>query len=289
MTVINKLLSKAATVAMAAITPTNWMSGVPIKLIRKEQLVSASEGDCNSDRLDRLPVYTLTFEIPTGHQFSGRAQPFEDVRIDMGEVVKMVIPNYKPKSYSMSALRKSQNEFDLTVKIYPNGRASGHLHRLNIGDTTHAFGMRNISRVRTPGSFFGGVAYGVAITEILPVARAELEKGDSSKVVVLWASRTREDVFWKDQIKELEEKYGAERFEMVYIFSREEEVEEENVLYGRINADVLKEVFGTRLGLEQEDAKFLVIGTKPMMRMTEGLLGEIGFPFPHHALFVSSL
>jgi len=77
---------------MAAITPTNWMSGVPIKLIRKEQLVSASEGDCNSDRLDRLPVYTLTFEIPTGHQFSGRAQPFEDVRIDMGEVVKMVIP-----------------------------------------------------------------------------------------------------------------------------------------------------------------------------------------------------
>lgn len=283
---------------MAAITPTNWMAGVPTKLIRKEQLVSSSEGDCNSDRLDRLPVYTLTFEIPSGHEFSGRAQPFEDVRIDMGEVVKMVIPNYKPKSYSMSALRKSQKEFDLTVKIYPNGRASGHLHRLKIGDTTQAFGMRNVSRVRNPGPFFGGIAYGVAITEILPVARAELEKGDSSKVVVLWASRTREDLFWKDQIKELEERYGAERFEMVYIFSREEEeVEEKNVLYGRINADVLREVFETRLlakgteekGLEQDDARFLVIGTKPMMRMTEGLLGEIGFPFPKNALFVSNL
>lgn len=220
------------------------MSGVPIQLIRKEMLVSASEGDS----LDRLPVYTLTFEIPSGSQFTGRAQPFEDVRIDMGEVVKMVIPNYKPKSYSMSALRASDKEFDLTVKMYPNGRASGHLDRLQIGDTTHAFGMRNLTRMRNPGSFFGGIAYGVGITEILPVARAELEKGDSTKVVVLWAGRTRMDLFWKDQIKELEERYGKERFEMVYIFSREkEEVEEERVLYGRINTDVLREVFETRL------------------------------------------
>jgi len=264
------------------------MSGVPIQLIRKEMLVSASEGDS----LDRLPVYTLTFEIPSGSQFTGRAQPFEDVRIDMGEVVKMVIPNYKPKSYSMSALRASDKEFDLTVKMYPNGRASGHLDRLQIGDTTYAFGMRNLTRMRNPGSFFGGIAYGVGITEILPVARAELEKGDSTKVVVLWAGRTRMDLFWKDQIKELEERYGKERFEMVYIFSREkEEVEEERVLYGRINTDVLREVFETRLleceGLKQEDARFLVIGTKPMMRMTEGLLGDIGYPFPSHALFVS--
>mmetsp|Transcript_12921 Transcript_12921/g.15158 ORF Transcript_12921/g.15158 Transcript_12921/m.15158 type:complete len:279 (+) Transcript_12921:166-1002(+) len=266
------------------------MTGVPIQLIRKELLVSASEG---GDTLDRLPVYTLTFEIPSGGEFTGRAQPFEDVRIDMGEVVKMVIPNYKPKSYSMSALRASEHEFDLTVKMYPNGRASGHLNRLQIGDTTHAFGMRNLTRVRNPGSFFGGIAYGVGITEILPVARAELEKGDgsSTKVVVLWAGRTRMDLFWKDQIKEMEERYGKERFEIVYIFSREEEeVEEERVLYGRINKDVLRDVFETRLlgceGLTQEDARFLVIGTKPMMRMTEGLLGDIGYPFPPHALFV---
>eukprot|EP00555_Chaetoceros_dichaeta_P001419 CAMPEP_0198277088 /NCGR_PEP_ID=MMETSP1447-20131203/65663_1 /TAXON_ID=420782 /ORGANISM="Chaetoceros dichaeta, Strain CCMP1751" /LENGTH=361 /DNA_ID=CAMNT_0043972083 /DNA_START=136 /DNA_END=1222 /DNA_ORIENTATION=- len=349
------------------------MTGVPIQLIRKELLVSASEG---GDTLDRLPVYTLTFEIPSGSEFTGRAQPFEDVRIDMGEVVKMVIPNYKPKSYSMSALRASEHEFDLTIKMYPNGRASGHLNRLQIGDTTHAFGMRNLTRVRNPGSFFGGIAYGVGITEILPVARAELEKGDgsstkvvvlwagrtrmdlfwndqikemeetwgkerfeivymfsreeryanltrirnpgsffggiaygvgiteilpvaraelekgdSTKVVVLWAGRTRMDLFWKDQIKEMEERYGKERFEIVYIFSREEEeVEEERVLYGRINKDVLRDVFETRLlgceGLTQEDARFLVIGTKPMMRMTEGLLGDIGYPFPPHALFV---
>jgi len=283
-------------IILSSMSASNWMAGVPTKLIRKELLVSASEGDS----LDRLPVYTLTFEIPRGYEFGGRAQPLEDVRIDMGEVVKMVIPNYKPKSYSMSALRESQNEFDLTIKIYPNGRASGHLHRLQIGETTQAFGMRNISRVRNPGRFFGGIAYGVAITEILPVARAELEKGDSSRVVVLWASRTKKDLLWKDQILELEEQYGRERFQMVYIFSREvedSEDDEECVLHGRINADVLKKVFEPRLlaksvdgdDLERKDAKFLAIGTKPMMRMTEGLLAEIGFPLPQHALFTSRM
>jgi len=239
----------------------------------------------SEDGPDRLPVYTLTFEIPRGHEFSGRAQPLEKVRIDMGEVVKMVIPNYKPKSYSMSALRESENEFDITLKIYPNGRASGYLDRLQIGDTIHSFGIINSSRVRKQGKFFGGVAYGVAITEILPVARAELEKGDADKVVILWASRTMADTFWLDQIAELEEQY-KNKFEMVYILSRETQT---GVLHGRIDPSVLKEVFETRLNkvveLERDDARFLVIGTKPMMRMTESMFLQIGFPWSRHALF----
>ena len=38
------------------------------------------------------------------------------VRIDHGDVVKVIIPDYKPKSYSMSC--KRANEFDITVKVY---------------------------------------------------------------------------------------------------------------------------------------------------------------------------
>lgn len=284
------LLQKAAALAAAVTTsapafPSPW-AGVPTKLIRKTLLVERG--------VDRLPVYTLTFEIPRGHSFSGRAQPLENVRIDFGEVVKMVIPNYKPKSYSMSALRESENEFDVTLKIYPNGRASGHLDRLQIGESVHAFGLKN-SKVRNPGKFFGGIAYGVGITEILPVARFELEKGDAERVVVFWASRTLADTFWHDQIKELKEKY-KEKFEIVYIFSREktETTEQTHLptgaLHGRIDSSVLKQVFEPRLcltetsKLERHEARFLVIGTKAMMRMTEAMLSEIGFPFHKHAL-----
>ena len=70
------------------------------------------------------------------------------VRLDMGDVVKMVIPNYKPKSYSISALRR--DEFDVTLKVYPDGRASGFLDRLTVGDQVQSFGM-SAGRLYNPG------------------------------------------------------------------------------------------------------------------------------------------
>lgn len=266
--------------------------GKPTKLIRKTLLVS-------EDGLNRLPVYTLTFEIPRNVTYFGIAKPLEHIRIEYGEVVKMVIPGYKPKSYSVSALRVNNDndnddhpneyEFDVTVKIYPNGRASGYLDRMKVGDTIRAFGMAN-RKTRSRGTFFGGVAFGVGITEILPMARYELENG-AGKVVVLWASRTKADTFWHEDIHELKRAY-RDRFEMVHLYSRETErkhLEEKGVLQGRIDATLLKEVFETRLsnaGMERDDAKFLVIGTRSMMNMTNQMFTRIGFPMHKHGLLI---
>ena len=83
----------------------------PATLLHKSTLVQASSA--------HLPVHTLTFSIPEGMSES------LGVSIEKGDVVKVVVPNYKPKSYSMSAARP--NEFDITFKVYPNGRASGYL------------------------------------------------------------------------------------------------------------------------------------------------------------------
>ena len=107
------------------------MIGFPTRLLRKVQLVT--EGP------DRLPVYALTFAIPdiSSHSTTTTTnnnipmmmfKSYHELRLDLGDVVKMVIPNYKPKSYSVSALRLT--EFDVTYKLYPNGRASGYLHQL---------------------------------------------------------------------------------------------------------------------------------------------------------------
>lgn len=259
-----------------------WWTGVPTKLLRKVTLVEAGK--------DRLPVHTLTFEIPNSDGLTGRAIPLEKVRIDMGDVVKMVIPNYKPKSYSMSALRPTENEFDVTFKVYPNGRASGFLDRLEIGDYINTFGLRK-GRPRNPGKFFGGVAYGVGITEILPVAEAELEKGDAEKVVVLWASRTLADTFWHEKVEELGRRFGS-KFEIVLLFSRENvcnaDVSKETttnyttkeVMHGRIDASVLQTVFEPRIkeaNVDPSEVRFLTIGTKPMMSMTQDLFTSIGF------------
>jgi ferredoxin-NADP reductase len=246
---------------------TPWWAGVPTKLIRKTTLVPSSP--------DHLPVYTLTFAIPRENESSGgRAMAHSKVRLDMGDVVKMVIPNYKPKSYSISALRR--DEFDVTLKVYPNGRASGFLDRLTVGDQVHSFGM-SAGRLYNPGQYVGIIVYGVGITEGLPVARAELAKGNAQKVVLLWASRTMDDTFWNEDIETLAQQYPS-KFEMKHILSREKRG---GCLHGRINPEVLKMVFKP---IDPEQARFLSVGTKDMMRTTDHMLQNAGFPMPQQAL-----
>lgn len=186
----------------------------------------------------------------------------------------MVIPGYKPKSYSVSALRP--NEFDVTFKVYPGGRASGYLDRLQIGDRIHSFGM-SAGRVRNAGSYVGIIAYGVGITEALPVAQAELEKTDAKKVKLLWACRTVQDTFWNEEITALQKRHGN-RFEVVHILSRQAH---EDCLQGRINANVLDRLFQPP---KPDEARFLSVGTKEMMRKTDDMLASINYPMPRHAL-----
>jgi len=268
------------------VTGSPWWAGVPTRLIRKRTLVQPSFPIQSKEysSASRLAVHTLTFEIPQGFQFSGRACAHKDIKLDHGDVIKMVIPYYKPKSYSLSALRPEQNEMDVTIKVYPNGRASGFLDRLKIGESINSFGM-HCGRRRNPGKFFGGIAYGVGITEILPVAEAELEKGYAEKVVVLWASRTSGDTFWREKVAALEQKY-PDKFEMVYIYSREDSPDPD-ILKGRIDPLVLEEVFRPRIekaNIAQKDVRFLAVGTKEMMALTGNMLTKIGFPMPRHEL-----
>jgi len=264
-----------------------WWRGVPTKLIRKVTLVSPTCPVNSSDYniyTSRLSVQTLTFEIPQGHTFSGLAIPHNNIRLDYGDVIKVVVPNYKPKSYSLSDLRPEANEMDITVKVYPNGRASGFLDRIKIGENMNSFGM-SPGRTRNAGKFFGGIAFGVGITEILPVAEAELKKGDAEKVVVLWASKTSADTFWLDRIAQMGRKYGN-KFEMIYIYSREDS-SDPSILKGRINPSILKDVFERRLrkaNIPNKDARFLAIGTRHMMYLTAEMLSNIGFPMPKQAL-----
>ena len=270
-----------------------WWTGAPTKLVNKSILVP---GKAVTEALEpgstlHLPVYTLTFEIPDDDSsiFTGKAKRHDTLRIDLGDIVKMVIPGYKPKSYSVSALRKDQNEFDITIKIYPNGRASGYLDRLVIGDTIRSFGLQKGKVRQTPGScqtpfVVGLIAYGVGITEAWPIAKAELEEhGEADKVVLLWASRTKMDTFWNDEMKDYQNRH-PDKFQLVHIFSRE------NVpgcLHGRIDSGVLANVFKRDGDNKNEGLRFLSVGTKRMMKLTDEMLEEIGFPMPRHALLAS--
>ena len=313
----------------------NIIVGLPTPLLRKVQLVT-------EDGLDRLPVYTLTFAIPdissssssscnntdtttastsTTTPMTMMVKSYHDLQLDLGDVVKMIIPNYKPKSYSVSALRST--EFDVTYKLYPNGRASGCLHQLKVGGgierQIHTFVKKNSSRRHNDGgTHIGIIVYGVGITEGLPVARAELERdscccngGNSDnksvvkvqQVILIWCVRTMADTFWQNDIQQLLQLHPR-RFQIVYVVSREQKppssllslsvpAQENDILsiskktqiiYGqRLNTQLLQELFKS-FEPYRETVRFLPVGTKEMMAMTDEMLCAIQYPMQHHSL-----
>ena len=208
---------------------------------------------------DGVQVYTLTFAAPP--LSDGQTTPL-GVRMDYGDVVKVVVPDYKPKSFSMSAHRPG--EFDITYKAYPGGRASGYLDRVKVGETINVF--RTGNKLRQEGIFVGIIAYGVGITEALPLAEsclmnkkavgtsAAFENGVSVPVVILlWASRTLADTFWHDRLHQLHIRHGP-RFRWVNILSREPDHHAAPhyhgipPLRGRVTAEILQQVFDATWG-----------------------------------------
>ena len=157
----------------------------------------------NSQLLWTLPVRTLTFACPNQSQ----EMPSLGCRIDCGDVVKVVIPEHKPKSYSMSAARPG--EFDITFKVYPGGRCSGYLESVKVGESVLAFAKGKKKRNLGVGiTHVGVVAFGVGITEGLPIAEAELLRGEAERVHLVWAARTHEDMV-RERERERERRIGG--------------------------------------------------------------------------------
>ena len=246
-------------------------------------------------------------------------QHHSEIDIALADVVKMIIPNYKPESYSVSTIRLERNEFDVTVKVYPNRQASGYLNSLEVGVGGDGDGMIwsygkssgkhcNNNNSRSSSSTLLGervciIAYDEGITEGLPMGKAELKQmaeqqetnscnnnnnnSDGQQqlpikeVTLLWASRTMGDTFWHDQIEALQNKHRRDQFEVVHLLSRENYEAPKDSYKGRIHPGVITEVFA----LEQAKARrehplFLSVGTKEMMCTTTEMLYSMEYPMP---------
>ena len=243
-------------------------------LLRKRTIVEAKP------ETGQLPVRTLTFASPNGGASLG-------LRLEMADITKVLIKDragqaFDLKSYSMSAERAG--EFDLTVKMYPGGMGSGYLDRVQVGEAIDIYAMaERYNAVRHAGTHVGVLAFGVGVTEALPVARGELERpvhaGGPRQVHLLWSARTFGDMFWHDEIAALERAHPG-RFTVTRILSREDR---EGCLKGRIDAEVLADVFG---GWHEAGAepRFHAVGTCLMMRQAKYNLVCAGFEWPKSAL-----
>mmetsp|Transcript_5370 Transcript_5370/g.8318 ORF Transcript_5370/g.8318 Transcript_5370/m.8318 type:complete len:272 (+) Transcript_5370:274-1089(+) len=226
------------------------------------------------ERPGSYQVRRLRFKLPEGAALG--------IDTHKGEVVKIKRKRIgKARSYCVTSARDQVGYFDIVVKVYGDRNGiSAYLGSLGPGESalfTHLGfgpwgGTKIRKRISPPSGFLGTISYGIGITKILPVLREELKSPTLKKAILLWANRSTLDLTLEDEVETLVKQYGSDRLEVKHIFSREEGIP--GTLHGRINEDVLKQVFAQ---FDQADSRFLVVGSKAMMKNTYKELTKSGF------------
>mmetsp|Transcript_47308 Transcript_47308/g.86891 ORF Transcript_47308/g.86891 Transcript_47308/m.86891 type:complete len:270 (-) Transcript_47308:26-835(-) len=234
----------------------------PFKLLAKETLTEGSEHG--------FPVRRFTFELPA--DVSLHTLGFD---LGLGDFVQVKPPNSRARSYSPTSDVRRSGSFDLTVKLYRNGACSGYLDSLQVGDEAQISGPAPVpwlAYTLHQTKHVGIIAFGVGITEALPVAAAQLAKAEVAKVILLWGNKAWSDVFWQKDLQALSDKSG-DRMETVLALSREDH---DGCIRSRIDEKLLQSVFSSL----PPASSFLVVGTKGMKKQTFRSLAALGYSSP---------
>jgi len=181
--------------------------------------------------------------------------------------------SYNPLYGGIGGSSLEPGTFDIIVKCYPDrDGASAWLDTVQIGENALLAGpFPPFPQMRTRnegGREIGLVCFGVAISEMIALADAELRRKDVELVVLLWANRRRDDRALVDELLLLNRQH-PQRFMVKQIFSQEAGGD----YSGHITVYILKDVFWEY----SEAARFHVVGGEQMKTDTWALLEEMGY------------
>ncbi|XP_042003549.1 NADH--cytochrome b5 reductase 1-like [Salvia splendens] len=192
-----------------------------------------------------LPTPTSVLGLPIGQHISCRGKDSQ------GEEVI--------KPYTPTTLDSDVGYFELVIKMYPQGRMSHHFREMKEGDFMAVKGPKGRFRYQ-PGQVraFGMLAGGSGITPMFQVARAILENpSDKTKLHLIYANVTSEDILLKDEINGLAKNY-PDQFQVYYVLNQPPEVWNGGVGF------VSKEMIQAHCPPPASDIKILRCGPPPM-------------------------
>ncbi|XP_057785304.1 NADH--cytochrome b5 reductase 1-like [Salvia miltiorrhiza] len=192
-----------------------------------------------------LPTPTSVLGLPIGQHISCRGKDSQ------GEEVI--------KPYTPTTLDSDVGYFELVIKMYPQGRMSHHFREMKEGDYLAVKGPKGRFRYQ-PGQLraFGMLAGGSGITPMFQVARAILENpSDRTKVHLIYANVTSDDILLKDEIDGLAKNY-PDQFKVYYVLNQPPEVWNGGVGF------VSKEMIQEHCPPPASDIKILRCGPPPM-------------------------
>uniref|UniRef100_A0A2P2KD29 NADH-cytochrome b5 reductase n=1 Tax=Rhizophora mucronata TaxID=61149 RepID=A0A2P2KD29_RHIMU len=205
-----------------------------------------------------LPKPTSVLGLPIGQHISCRGKDSQ------GEEVI--------KPYTPTTLDSDVGHFELVIKMYAQGRMSHHFREMHVGDYLSVKGPKgrfryHIGQVRA----FGMLAGGSGITPMFQVARAILENPkDRTKVHLIYANVTYEDILLKRELDELALRY-PDRFKVYYVLNQPPEGWDGGVGF------VSKEMIGTHCPAPAPDIQILRCGPPPMNKAMAAHLEALGY------------
>jgi len=176
------------------------------------------------------------------------------------------------RPYTPVSTNAMTGEFELMVKIYPDGNLSKHMNIMKVGETLdfkhivfnvkkqYPFGNKNICML----------VGGTGITPMVQALHAILgNKDDTTKVVMLYGSQRSDEILCEEILDEWQKQY-PDRLSVTHVLSNQPEEEPWTGERGYITKEMIEEKFAG----PKEDVNVFICGPPPMYNALCGIREE---------------
>ncbi|MFS8180741.1 2Fe-2S iron-sulfur cluster-binding protein [Pseudovibrio denitrificans] len=219
---------------------------------------------------------TIRFDVPTELRDEFYWQPGQHITIELeanGEKLR--------RPFTISAAQGIGRTLQITVKPNPDGIVSKYLcssvkagHQLNVMPPFGGFTLEPRSDHQRTLYFFAG---GSGITPAMAMIEAALEDEPRSKLYLLYANRSADDIIFKEHLEQLAERYPSQ-LEVRHILTKPSMWSMFSPWKsGRISKDVILEYLSECRPIAQ-DAQYFICGPGSMNNDVRGALQNCDVP-----------
>eukprot|EP00928_Gymnodinium_smaydae_P046617 TRINITY_DN31065_c0_g1_i1.p1 TRINITY_DN31065_c0_g1~~TRINITY_DN31065_c0_g1_i1.p1 ORF type:complete len:295 (-),score=67.46 TRINITY_DN31065_c0_g1_i1:140-976(-) len=181
------------------------------------------------------------------------------------------------RPYTPVSTNAMLDKFELMIKIYPDGKMSQYLESLEVGapvDFKHVGGNVKIQYPFKEKKEIGMLVGGTGVTPMIQALHLALgTKDDTSKISMLYGSKTSKDILAKETVDKWAADY-ASRFSVTHVLSDEPADSEWKGARGFISQELLE----AHMPKPDSDCLIFICGPPPMYAALSGPRDAPGQP-----------
>jgi len=139
----------------------------------------------------------------------------EEIRFFPGQYMDITIPGTDTvRSFSMANITSREgSRLEFVIKVYPDGKFSHFLDsRVQVGDRLDLSGPFGVFTLRDGDDDLVFVGGGAGMAPILALLRSMVERGLERKATYFYGARTKRDLCFESELRDLEEKLPNFRY-----------------------------------------------------------------------------